>query len=173
MSLQKSGNLLGKTKRYPYTLFYRKDTGELYAYSDNKTLAKAFKVTRKESIFIIEQKLLSSSELKDIHDAVPDVLLIPYQFSIGKTTITLPITTREKLEIEHIVMQVINVSIYLNASINPEIFTPKIQESLRKINYTSIYRDYHSNNYDESESIKPDYLTCFLTLYGETMKERW
>lgn len=161
-----------KNERYRYTLFYRKDTGELYAYTDNKILAKSFKLTRKESIFIIEQKMLSSSDLKDIYNNIPDTLILPYRFDIGKTTIILPITMREKLELEHTVSQVTTVSIYLAASINPEIFTSKIQEILKKLNYVNIYKDCNSSRYN-SESLKADFLTCFLTLYGDTMKERW
>ena len=173
MESEKSISLSRKSNRYKYDLFYRKDTGQLYAYTDNRTLAKGFKITRKESIFIHRNEMLSSSDLKDIHAEVPDALLQTYRFNLDSKTIVLPITTRERLELEHVVAQALNVSIYLTADINPNIFTHKIQELLKKISYTDVYNDYHDSSYNRKDSVKPDYLTCFLSLYGDTMKERW
>lgn len=172
MQQQNSRNISGRCKRYPYTLFYMKDTGELYAYTDNKTLARAFRSTRKESIFIMSEKMLSSSDLKEIHDELPDTLIEPYKFDMYNSDIVLPITMREKLEIEHVVSQTIGVSIYLSANINPAIFTKKVQESLKKVKYVEVYNEYHSGKYKYPE-LKADYLTCFLSLYGETMRKRW
>lgn len=172
MQHQSSRNISGKCKKYPYVLFYTKDTGELYAYTDNKTLARAFRSTRKESIFIMSEKMLSPSDLKEIHDELPDTLIKPYKFKMGDNDIVLPITMREKLAIEHVVSQTIGVSIYLSANINPDIFTEKVQESLKKIKYVEVYKEYHSGKY-EYPGLKADYLTCFLSLYGDTIRKRW
>lgn len=172
MQHQNSRNISGKYKKYPYALFYTKDTGELYAYTDNKTLARAFRSTRKESIFIMSEKMLSPTDLREIHDELPDTLLEPYKFEMGDTNIVLPITMREKLELEHVVSQTIGVNIYLSANINPNIFTEKVQEILKRVKYVDVYNEYHSGKYRYPE-LKADYLTCFLTLYGETIRKRW
>lgn len=159
-------------KTYKYYLFYSTENGSLYAYTDNKTLAKAFYETREKSIFLYQERMLDSSVLKEIHDEVPDALIEPYIFHMKNMDITIPITLREKLELEHTVIQTVSTSIYCSAKINPEIFSDKVRKSLDVLHYSSVYNEYHDGFYN-MESLKADYLTCFLVLFGKTMKRRW
>lgn len=160
------------TKRYKYYLFYLKKDGSLYAYTDKKILAKAFKETRDMSIFLYTEEMLTSLDLRDIHEEAPDTLLEIYTFHIGKTELSLSITLREKLSIEHVVVQTLSTSIYCCASVTPEIFTDKIKKCLEEIKYVDIYKEYHKGMFNLTQ-LTPDYLTCFLHLYGNTMRKRW
>lgn len=160
------------SKEYKYYLFYLKEDGSLYAYTNQKILAKTFHETREKSIFIYKEKMLTSSDLKDIYEETPDTLIEAYKFKLGKTEILMPITSREKLQLEHVVTQTLCTSIYCCATVPPEIFTKKIKESLDEIQYTDIYNEYHLGDFNIAK-LEPDYLTCFLSLFGSTMRKRW
>lgn len=160
------------SKEYKYYLFYLKEDGSLYAYTNQKILAKAFLETREKSIFIYKEKMLSSSDLKEIYEETPDTLIETYKFKLGKTEIFMPITSREKLQLEHVVTQVLCTSIYCCATIPPEIFTKKIKDRLDNIQYTDIYKEYHLGDFNITR-LEPDYLTCFLSLFGSTLRKRW
>ena len=159
-------------KTHKYYLFYLKEDGNLYAYTNEKVLAKAFHETREKSIFIYKEEMLTSSDLKDIYEETPDVLIEPYKFQLGKTDLIIPITSREKLQLEHTVIQTLSTSIYCCATIPPDIFSSKIKECLEEIQYTDIYKEYHSGGFNLTR-LAPDYLTCFLNLFGHTMRKRW
>lgn len=166
MSQTKQKRSSAINNKYKYYLFYSKKTGELYAYSNRKDLSEVFYKTRDTSIFIYKEEMLTSSDLKDIHDEVPDALIELYTFSLGKSSISIPITLREKLELEHTVAQAMYVSLYTSAVIPPEIFTDKIKKYLDVIQYSSVYSECHSGKFDITK-FQPDYLTCFLNLYGD------
>lgn len=173
MQLQNSSNLSNKkSNSYKYFLFYSKKNGELYAYTDKEILAKGFNATREHNMFVATDKMLTSSELKEIYDMAPDTLLEPYKFKMGKNDIVLPITLREKLQLEHTITQTLEVSIYMSARIDPNLFTEKIQHSLQVLKYVDIYKEYHSGEYSIT-NLTPDPITCFLSLFGDTMRKRW
>lgn len=158
-------------QKYKYHCFYRADTGELYAYTDDKVYAKIFRKTRDMGIFIYQEKMLTSLDLKDIHDEVPDALITIYTFDLSNNELYFPITLREKLTVEHTVQQTITASIYCaTAGVPIEIFTKKIQKHLNILGYKDIYEEYSSGWSKDLSNIKPDYLKCFLTLFGDTMK---
>ena len=159
-------------KEYKYHHFYLKENGKLYAYTDKKVLAKAFQETRDKSIFIYKDEMLNSSDLREIYEESPDTLIETYKFNLGKTELILPITSREKLQLEHVVMQTLSISIYCCATLDPDIFTKKIKDCLDKIQYTDVYNECHYD-YSSIAKIRPDYLTCFLSLFGDTMRKRW
>lgn len=160
------------SKEYKYYFFYLKENGNLYAYTNRKNMAKVFHETREKSIFIYKKEMLTSSDLKNINEEEPDCLIEAYKFYLGKNEIILPITLREKLQLEHTINQALSVSIYCCATISPEIFTKEIKDCLYKIHYTDIYDEYHFGNFNITR-LTPDYLTCFLSLFGNTMRKRW
>ena len=81
MSQMKQANSWNSSsKEYKYYLFYLKEDGSLYAYTNQKILAKAFHETREKSIFIYREKMLTSSDLKEIYEETPDTLIEAYKF---------------------------------------------------------------------------------------------
>ena len=173
MSQMKQANSWhNSSKEYKYYLFYLKEDGSLYAYTNQKILAKAFHETREKSIFIYREKMLTSSDLKEIYEETPDTLIEAYKFHFGKTEIVMPITAREKLQLEHTVTQTLCTSIYCCASIPPDLFTKKTRESLDILQYSDVYNEYHSGEFNITK-LTPDYLNCFLSLFGSTMRKRW
>ena len=106
MSQMKQANSWNSSsKEYKYYLFYLKEDGSLYAYTNQKILAKIFHETRENSIFILQEKMLTSSDLKESFEELPDTLIEAYKFHFGKTTIEMTIKTREKIQIENTVTQ--------------------------------------------------------------------
>lgn len=169
MSQRKQQNSL--EKYYKYYLFYEKDDGSLYAYTNDKKIAKIFQLMRKKELFVYEEKKLNMDEIRSIFDVVPDTLLEPYDFYLGDLKITFPITTREKLHMEHMGISIATVDLYCSAKIPPEIFEGEMKEALDEIGYTKAYREYHKGS-QMMDLFKPDFLSCFLDLFGYTLNDK-
>lgn len=161
-------------KRSKYYLFYLKSSGKIYAYTDNKTYAEIFSSMRDEKLFFYKKEKLTSDEIKDLEEEASEKMMILYEFPLKDKKITFPITKHEKMNVEHFVLQAISVDMYLIAElIDPNIFQENVRDALNTLEWGSCYNTFHRVKCElENDRIKPDFLQCFLRLFGETMKER-
>lgn len=148
-------------QRWRYYTFFKND-GEMYGYTDDKELAKAFYEIRDHRVLFRKRADLSSADLRELHNYYPEATLKWSSLS----GVRLPITTMEFVTIQHVIAQRTMVDIPLSAIIDPEIFTKEFQEDLAIIGYTAAHRCY----VDGSDSIATvDPLLTFVKLYGNTL----
>lgn len=151
-----------------YILFFKKDTKELYAYTDNKKMAKNFKKFRVESIFFEKEVYLDPDSIQELYEECRSCWIISYIFT--PYNIELPITEMEKLQMEHHAIQSI-IELPLKM-VPPEIFTEEVRNILASVGYDFIYNYYRINNKlgALTDIIQPNYFLYFLHLFGDTMK---
>ena len=160
-----------KEKRNKYYLFYLRDTLSLYAYTDQKDLSDIFQMHRDMRKFIFKKMKLTSDDLKELSEEVPDKLLILYNFGKNNYKVQIPITQCEKLNMEHYVNQALCVDLFLIAErINPEIFQKEMRKALKTLKWDEYYKEYHEVITKVDTGFAPDYLQCFLTLYASLFK---
>lgn len=152
-----------------YYLYPIPHSDDIFAYTPDKKTAKKFEKMRVSGLFVPIIRDLDSEGLKDLYIYAPDKLLTIHKFKIGDEYIEIPMTANEWLTVQHTVIQGMEVDAYITCAKYPKkIFTKKFRESLRAIGYLDYLEEY--NGSDKIVKQQPDYLSCFVTLYGETLK---
>lgn len=154
-------------EKLSYTLFFKKDIKKLYAYTDDKKLAKRFREIRVESLFFEKAVYLDVDEIRELHEECSECRLVLYDFDYKG--IEFPITELEKLQVEHLAIQsILNLGLLMYP---PELFTQEVQSALANVSYTKIYNYYRKkNNITICDIIKPNYFLYFIYLFGDTLK---
>ena len=62
-------------KTYKYWFFYKKETDELYAYTDVKEIAKLFKSQRNKNLFHCKKKEITKQEVRKLAEDENDKIL--------------------------------------------------------------------------------------------------
>lgn len=125
-------------KLYKYWIYYLK--GEIYAYTDDKVLAKIFENQRDTDKFEKETRKLNKLEVHDMAENYQCQMLeiYPIEFYDDETkekySVSYALTTSEKLEFIHLSTNV-ELNIYKNTWTNPLIFKKDIQKALFTLNY--------------------------------------
>jgi len=165
--------------------FYMKDKNnpnkinDLYAFTDNKSIAKEFQDERNMDLFICTKEILSHEEFMKLSMDYSDCRL---------RVCTLPIYNKKtfnKYETDYAVTLAEHCSIFTHANIymdlynhcwiNPLIFNDDLYNALTILQYTNIYQNIISQKSYPVENaninLKPDHLGIFIHLYGKTLKE--
>ena len=160
-------------KKYKYYIIYLYDKYEnefkydsnIFAYTCEKQLKKEFELFRNMKMFYIKKKYLTSDQIRNLFNDCNDLMLLEYKFS---NNLSFPITYEEKRNIEYIGNCICNQTLITSATINPEVFKPKVRKLLKKINYIDNYLYYIEGN--KSCNLRPNFLKIFLRQYGKTIK---
>lgn len=151
---------------YKYYLFYRSD-GEVMAYTDDSQIADNFSRVRSKQSYYQKKRKLMAEDLKSLHTKYPEALLKWVKLFMGGYYVSLALTVSEELTVTHYVNQAIFVDIPMHISVPSSIFEDDIQVALDVIGYTRIYHYIHNNT--KYVELKPNYLSCFLHLYRDTI----
>jgi hypothetical protein len=148
-----------------YYIFYTND-GEIYAYTDNKSFAKSFKQQRNPKKFYLKKILLSSEDLKELHDYYPESVLMEQDFEVGSKIITMIVAMMEHVTILNYSVQCTTVNMPVAAWVPPQIFESDITDALKEIGYV--------NAYGCTKGVcrftpKVSLISCFLYLYSNTI----
>lgn len=154
-----------------YYFIYLRETKDIYAYTDSKTIFKNFKETRDMSLFYVKVISMENDDIKELFEDDRNwSLLINFKFKCGTNEFYLPITMMEKQTIEHAGIQTQLVTTYISASnVSPSIFSKKIRMMLEIIGYSKAYGMYH-NGCGEDDIFRADYFSFFLEYFGNTIK---
>ena len=115
-------------KYFRYTLFYHKKDLELYAYTDDKRLAREFENYRRKDIFIRKKKELTSEQLKELHEEYAGGVLHEVMYAIGTNEIPIVVTTMEKITVMNCCINAIESRLPgLVLSLPPKFFTKDMQ----------------------------------------------
>ena len=153
-----------------YYFFYYH--GDFIGYTDNRKLAMKFENMRK---VYYELHYLTSNEIYQLESEYSSYQIISYDFELsdGSWSRKIPITKKERLEVQHLAIQTADVDIYLYAEIPPELFTEPYRKALRLEGYEGAYREVIRDESDtdgEPVYFKPNYARTFLLLYGHTLR---
>jgi hypothetical protein len=152
-------------RRYTYYIYYTND-GEIYAYTDNKEYAKAFKQQRNPKKFYQKKIELTSEDLKELHNYYPESLLMEERFELGDKELILILAMMEHVTILNYSVQCTTVNMPVAAWVPPQIFQDDIVDVLKEIGYV--------NAYGCTKGVckftpKVSLISCFLYLYSNTI----
>lgn len=162
----------GLNERYKYFLFYLRDSGELYAYTDKKYYAKMFRTMRNMEIFLERKIDFSKEDLHELYECEPSNRLILFDFHTEQGgVVTFPITVTERTTVMHVSIQSCTVDLCSIASTIPYIiFSRKIQKYLHIVGYVNNYERFSKGTEEYPNLLQPDYLSTFLHFYKDTLK---
>lgn len=164
------------TKRYwIYKLL--KDS-DIYAYTDDKEIAKYFELQRNMKKF---KKIKADISKEDINYLAKEYQLCKLEIEELNTCnhsgnsisiCKIAMTGLEKLDIDNIGYTIKNVTLPSKATINPLIFNNKIYKALKTIGYTDIYPSLSFiNGENNNQYLLIDKLMLFIKNFGKTLKE--
>lgn len=172
-----------------FWFFYYKDPKQpnvlydedIYAWTDDKRLAKQFQKERNMDLFTLVKEELNYTDQRIIGEEYTDCLLEPYEMAMynkDKTkrfVVTFALTKEEVTTINVSSMSLLVKNVYGNCWQNPIIFNDKLYEALEVLEYTKIYYNIISKNMYPMENddihLKPDIFSIFIRNYGKTLKE--
>lgn len=149
-------------KFYKYYISYLKEDGEVYAYTDDKKLAKKFKRTRNPDLFLHKVCQLTSEDLHELHIDYPGALIKVEPFLIEGVAVDIPLTQTESITVMNYSAKLI-VELPSVATINPDIFSDEVYEALKTIGYVDCYK--YFNGLIDDLDIEVDKLEVFHRLY--------
>ena len=161
-------------KTYKYWFFYKKETDELYAYTDVKEIAKLFKSQRNKNLFHCKKKEITKQEVRKLAEDENDKILSQCQLKYGDSgkigNIDMVLTKTEKFTIIRESADLISSSIYKYTWINPFIFNDEIFESLEVLDYVNCNKLINSGNVNYLDIFSDaDELGIFLRNFGNTL----
>lgn len=171
-------------KEIKYYLFYFIEKDEdgfeiersLYAYTDNKKMAKRFKEERNMDKFFEKTLYPSKKEIHDFAVEYKQMMLQRKKLRFYNKTIgsfftgELIMTIDESLFIDHKVSSLILVELSEHAWINPYIFNEETFNALKTIEYVSFYENIVYGNSNEDPKVIGDEVAIFVHYYGKTLK---
>ena len=156
---------------------------ELYAYSTEKKLVKKFIEERNMKLFKIKKEKLTHEEIQDLDKETNSSYLT---ILIGKTKLgshgsevidfELVVTKEEKVCTDNVSYNNLCSELWKHTWINPLIFNDKLIKALCINNYVNGYRminGIHLPNSNKTyyyNDLQPDTLSCFISLYGDTLR---
>lgn len=157
---------------YDYWLFYLNDDDSLYAYTDDKKLAKRFKHERNMKLFTCKKVKLDKEGVKylaeDVNDGILHLATLHTKDADGKTyDIKLVISKMEEYTVMVEGGDLVASKLMVYAWTPLEIFSPKLRKSLKVLGYKDC-SDQITFGY-ESDIFTPDDLGIFLKHYGDTL----
>lgn len=148
--------------RWTYFIYYTSD-GEVYAYTDDVSMHKQFKLERDMKQFYYKKCSLTSEDIRSLYDYYPEAVMKTSALS----GVPLVVTLMEQITVDQYSVNC-EVSIPTIACINPDVFTDEVREALEIVGYIDAYNYYmHGNNKGSVFSVDP--LLVFLHLYGKTL----
>lgn len=175
-------------KQYRYWFFYIKpeykdnvcievDDGLLYAYTDNKDLAKKFEETRDMSKFFKVKRKITRDELNYLADVYNKEYMMMKSFETKTEngdviTCDLVLTKMEFFAIDRAYIEMSISKIWTYTWINPFIFKEKIIDALDNLGYILGYNMIKGNDKkgDIYSIFKPDYISAFIHHFGFLLK---
>lgn len=174
-------------KLYKYYFYYIKsdnDKPELYAYTDNKELAKEFEIQRNMEIFSRVKHKLTRKALNDLVKEYPELsleLVTGYtknnSYKSDSVEFHLVMTNVEKMSIISEYDNVINAKLWALTQNDPRLFNKDIKKALSYIDYEYGYANYFSSNpelisryYDYICDYEMDLFGVFISIYGKLLK---
>jgi hypothetical protein len=174
---------------YKYWFFYIKpeylhlvcteeDDSLLYAYTDNKEIAKLFKQQRDIDKFFVVKREIEKDEVNHLAKYFMREYLLKKSLktkinNIGSDIIEyeVALTTTEDIMIKTTASKLIMIDIWTYSWIDPNLFTVEYQKALEGIGITSRYNILTSwkNSpvpVDKTNGIEPDLLSIFIKEYG-------
>ena len=140
---------------YKYYMYYKKDKNDkykIYAYTDDKHIAKLFENQRNMSKFKVKVKDITKDDIKALAEYHQTSILeiVPIKFYDRETNkeynVDYALTTLEKLEFIRL-NSIATIKIYNSAWDSPLIFKKEIQKALFVLGYYDCHI-YLSNNID-------------------------
>ena len=158
---------------YTYWIFYLTKDHSIYAYTDNKKIAKQFKKERNMEKFICEKKELEKEEVHYLAEDENGGLLIERMMRTkakdgNLIEVPIVITKNEDYTIMNVGGGLVGNKIFITAWTNPSVFQKEIRKALKIIKYTECYLMV-SHGYDLN-TLDTDDLGLFLRYYSDTMK---
>lgn len=164
---------------YKYHLFYlihNDDDVELYAYTDDKKIAKRFKEERDMNKFICKVHYCNTTDIKRLHDEYPSCNLAiadgnTKERSQGskKIKISLVMTSDEYHSIISEYDSLINVDFQTFARYSPLIFKKEIKHALKYIDYYRWYELFEAGESDVGMDYDIDIFEAFMVCYGKLL----
>lgn len=160
------------TKKY-WIYILNKD-GDIYAYTDDKELAKKFESQRNMKKFKKIKKNISKKEINELANEYQlcklELVELDTKGNNGYSSCNIAMTGIEHMDISNVGYTLKYVTLPKTAVVNPLIFNKKIYDALKTIGYNDIYptlpfdtpKDYY---------IKLDMLMIFIQNFGKTLKE--
>ena len=162
-----------KSKLKKHYLFYMKNELELYAYTEDPDLAKAFEDLRDMKKFYKKEVSLNSSERKELFDLHSECLLSIYPLKgPSSEEFPMPMTSLENLCVTSRASNLLVVQLPLTSEINPIIFTEEIGDALRLLGYHDLYKYSHDPEASGtlSKIFEVNTFYIFLEMYGDTLR---
>lgn len=163
-------------EKYKYYFYYLKDKyvklfnrdQSLYAYTDDKNIAKMFESTRDMNLFKKEKESISKKEVNVLALRYKNEYLMSQKlFYHNSKFINMAITLNENSTINEIGM-IYQREIYLRTDIDPFMFSTKERNLLKDLNYLYFYM-YQIMNVNKV-TIIPNLLQIFVKEFGKTLK---
>lgn len=168
-------------KEYKYWFYYLKDDKTLYAYTDQKELARKFESTRDMNIFYKIKKVISKDALNSLAEEYQNKYLNEYELNTYDTNtgykckVYIVMTQEEYMTV---LASDAGILVGLNSHCfyDPRIFKDEIQEALNEIYYKYFFTSISSGKailyeFDENVNLTIDQLGVFLAFYGLYMKK--
>ena len=164
---------------YKYHLFYlihNDDDVELYAYTDDKKIAKRFREERDMNKFIYKVHYCNNSDIRRLHDEYPSCNLAIAEGSTKKRgqgskemKISLVMTDNEYHSIISEYDSLINLDFQTFARYSPLIFKKEIKHALNYIDYYHWYELFEAGESDVGMDYEIDIFEAFMVYYGKLL----
>ena len=143
----------------------------VYAYTDDKKIAKKFEKTRDMKRFYKKVIKGTSEDRKTLLQDYADLELELYKLCGKNFSTEIPITKWEKFTIVNMGYRSITIDIPLFCNIFPFIFANDIREALVALKYVEVYKFLNGHNDLASleEIFSVDTMELFLQEYGFTL----
>lgn len=167
-----------------YSIYYLKNTKEIYGYTDNKDIANEFESQRNMKLFHKKKIKLNTKEIHDLADSVYKSNIIRiYNLDTyndekrSKDVVFLALTEIEYMTVTQLSARFTLSDIAINAWVSYDLFKPCIRELLDVFDYNKLHDSISSDgkiidiatdiifkNYDGI-----DEFNIFLSKFGKTM----
>ena len=165
------------TKTYRYWLYYYKKDKTLYAYTDDKKIAKEFEEERDMTQYSKRKEDITREDVNYLAMYYQNEILkikegVTKEHGIGSNTVPFHIvlTVYEDIMVTHYLTGIVEQKIPLCCWIPPVIFTKKYRCIMDAIGYTSKWLQIEYGDKIKVIQEKADYLSAFIQLYGDTMR---
>lgn len=144
-------------------LIYYKETGELYAFTEKKSLYKLFKKTRNMSMYFCKKIDYETKTYSNLYKKHQDLSIFLFKFN----KISLPLTHVESNTIINITTNFTISKIYTLPFVCPDTLNNKYKIYLKRLLYDKVYNVF--KNKGEPIEIEEDYFKCFLLYYEKIL----
>ena len=167
---------------YKYWLIYQQYPSgySLYAYTDRKEYLKEFKSTRRMDLFEIQKMNLTREQIHDLTEEYSGGYLVMMKGRTqlkneGVSEFSMVMTKNEQLHVNSYLHQFLTVKIWELCVLNPRYLKKPFFDALSTIGYVDAFEQLmNPQSFDIGawfSDHEPDYLSGFIKLYGDTLKE--